>query len=672
MRLEVPMRAGLWLVLLLTLSPIGSADETVSVRSLLSQMTDLEYLTRKPSPPFKTAQTSSYDRASKSADQPDWFANGDSGHFLRMETVEGRNEWVLADLKGPGAVVRFWSANPNGTVRFYFDGESRPRIECPLADLLGGRLDHLGDPFAYVSSSGWNLYFPVPYAQSLKITVDEGGRGIYYHVGYRTYVEPIKVKTFSWDQLETLKTEIVKTGKVLLNPDRRRLPEGLKTHALSAVVTRNRPFALSIGGKPSAIFELKVKLENQSAPEFAKWEDPAQWHQLLRRTTLRAFFDGEKTVETPLGDFFGSAPGINPFKTFPFEMREDGTMVCRLVMPFSRSCRLEFSTQSPVPVKLSALVKVGAYNWTEDSYHFKAQWLADRLSTRPMKDMTFLNVEGEGVFVGGNLHVGNPTAGWWGEGDEKVFIDGESFPSTFGTGTEDYYGYAWGSPAKFTRPYHAQPRCDGPGSFGHTSVARYHLIDAIPFARSIRFFIELWHWGEYTVDYDRTVYWYGKPRQTGPARIQMKQLPPRNLNEPIGVPGAIEGEKLKSRVTGGTVTMQEGIGEASAGRHLWWTWMNVGDKLTVELPVDQAGVYELIANFICAHDYGIHKITVNATPLPEPFDFYAPNITARKVTLGTFNLNSGVNRIEFECLGKNRAATDGRMLGLDYFLLKKK
>ena len=63
-----------------------------------------------------------------------------------------------------------------------------------------------------------------------------------------------------------------------------------------------------------------------------------------------------------------------------------------------------------------------------------------------------LQTEGRGRFCGVMLHVWNPRGGWWGEGDEKFFVDGEKFPSTIGTGSEDYFGYAWCNPHLFQKP----------------------------------------------------------------------------------------------------------------------------------------------------------------------------------------------------------------------------
>ena len=80
---------------------------------------------------------------------------------------------------------------------------------------------------------------------------------------------------------------------------------------------------------------------------------------------------------------------------------------------------------------------------------FHAKWHRDAFLPRESEraiDWPFLKTEGAGRFVGLMLHVWNPRGAWWGEGDEKFFVDGEKFPSTIGTGSEDYFGYAWCCP----------------------------------------------------------------------------------------------------------------------------------------------------------------------------------------------------------------------------------
>lgn len=80
--------------------------------------------------------------------------------------------------------------------------------------------------------------------------------------------------------------------------------------------------------------------------------------------------------------------------------------------------------------------------------------------------------------------------------------------ATGGTGTEDYYGYAWCRPEIFSHPFIAQP--SGSGNFhpGLTINMRYRVLDAIPFKSSISSNIELWHWLPATINYALTAYWY--------------------------------------------------------------------------------------------------------------------------------------------------------------------
>jgi hypothetical protein len=145
--------------------------------------------------------------------------------------------------------------------------------------------------------------------------------------------------------------------------------------------------------------------------------------------------------------------------------------------------------------------------------HFRAKWRAEfGVPTRPMIDWNYLTAQGRGVFAGAAFAIDNPVKDWWGEGDEKIYVDGETFPSHFGTGTEDYFGYAWCWPGLFTHAYHAQPRCDGPGQlWSHQREPVSH-----PGSHSVhedfRFDMELWHWhARCQVNMAVTAYWYARP-----------------------------------------------------------------------------------------------------------------------------------------------------------------
>lgn len=659
----------------------GATADEVSVGSLLPEMVDMGNLAHRAKPAYKEAQASSYDRASKDpSDLTTWFANGDNGQFIRTEDRNGHKEYVMADLTGPGAVVRMWSANPAGVYRFYFDGSTTPLIEVKAADLLQGKFANLGDPFGYNASSGCNLYFPFPYEKSLKITVDDSDNNaanhLYYHFGYRTYEAGTKVKTFSMDDLKSNSHEMDRVADILKNGLKEDAPlTKLKFDLGTGYVKDVFKVAATDRDKGNqAVSEFKVRLSIDGVfvdnPD-ADWTSSDQIHNALRQTRLLMSFDDEPCVDVPLGDFFGSAPGINPLKTLPFQVTADGWMTCRWIMPFKKSAQISIRNDGPRMVKLETQIATRKFKFNNDSYHFKAQWTIDTGSTRPMRDMHFLHVDGEGTWLGSNLHVANTGKDWWGEGDEKAYVDGEAFPSTFGTGSEDYYGYAWGSAALFNEPYHAQPRADGPGSHGHVSVSRYHIFDTIPFTQSFRFDLEEWHWDDCQCNFARTAYWYALPGGTPPIAVDTANLLPPLIEKPKPIKGALEGEKLRIvSKTGGETELQE-FGDLSNGKQLWWRDAKVGDKLVLELPVLEAGTYDLSGNFCFAKDYGIHQITVNGVKVAQPIDFYSDGLKWDKKSLGTFQLPQGTITIEIEVAGQNEKALPNHMFGLDYFLLTK-
>ncbi|CAN5631323.1 DUF2961 domain-containing protein [soil metagenome] len=641
------------------------APAPITVESILREMTDLRVLAQRPDPWYRYRQWTSYDRNSDGWKDP--FANGDAGQFLRDETNNGRTERVMADAKGPGALVRLWSANPAGTIRFYFDGEKTARLTTDMRDLLTGKNPLFPDPFSYLASQGANLYFPMPFAKSLKITWEGDGKpyGLYYAAGIREYAPGTKTTTFAPSAMPQWKATMDRTGKALLNPPTQ--ASAPKGGTIAPGGTLEAKYTSGLGGE---LRDLTVVFGNADAKEKA-WEDPARTHNLLRKLRLRMSFDGETTVDTPLGDFFGSAVGVTPFESLPISVRKDGTMIARWSMPFRKDARIwiDNGNELPVQVKMSA---TQAYRpFTPATYTFHARWRAQTRRTRPMYDFTYADLKGEGRFVGASLVVSNPAPAWWGEGDEKVYVDGETFPSLFGTGTEDYFGYAWSDPTPFTRPYHAQPPTPNHGNLGQTENARYHIIDDIPYRTGLKFDMEAWHWADTMATYATTAYWYASPGTTLPQPANPATLLIPDAPLPAPVKDAIEGERLAWHVSNGETEMQEGFMQLSGQTQFWWHQPKVGATAEVKIPVPSAGSYELVANLGHAADYGRFRVTVNGQPAKE-IDFYQPALEWKHTSLGTFDLPAGEATIRFEVLKANPASAPGaNMLGVDYFLLKK-
>ena len=86
---------------------------------------------------------------------------------------DGGKRYVLLDTDGPGAIVRIWTATTGGTLRIYIDGDAKPAVEAPVADLLRGAVSPFVAPLAHVAARGNNLYFPFPFARHCLVTVDD-------------------------------------------------------------------------------------------------------------------------------------------------------------------------------------------------------------------------------------------------------------------------------------------------------------------------------------------------------------------------------------------------------------------------------------------------------------------------------------------------------------------
>jgi hypothetical protein len=287
-----------------------------------------------------------------------------------------------------------------------------------------------------------------------------------------------------------------------------------------------------------------------------------------------------------------------------------------------------------------------------------------------------VTARGKGVYVGDTLTVFNGSAAWWGEGDEKIFVDGEKFPSHFGTGTEDYYGYAWCKAEFFQAPFHAQPEGSGNLAGGFSVNSRYRGLDAIPFWQSIQFDMELWHWADTKINYAPTSFWYARPGamcnvhpdpETASKPVARKRT---DIVPVLKAEGAIEGESLKVvERTGRETQVQNASFGWSGDAQLWWINAKIGDKLVVEFPVVTGGRQKVFANMTKANDYAIVQLTVNDGPARK-FDRFHPTVEHDLLELGTFDLIQGTNRLTVEVVGIHPEAIPRQMFGLDYLKLE--
>ncbi|HSO77928.1 MAG TPA: glycoside hydrolase family 172 protein, partial [Bacteroidales bacterium] len=257
----------------------------------------------------------------------------------------------------------------------------------------------------------------------------------------------------------------------------------------------------------------------------------------LRNTFIRIAYDGHETVNVPAGNFFGTGYSFNPYSTLFSSTDSTGKMIFKMIMPFRNECTVSVVNESNDTLGIEAEAVTVSYRWDKHSMYFGASWheysgieaagSENTGGTGKHVDLSIAGLQGKGVYVGDAVTVINSADAWWGEGDEKIYVDNEVFPSSIGTGTEDYYGYAWCRPEPFSHPFISQPTGEGNFFPGMTVNMRYRSLDAIPFENGIRADIELWHWVKTKIDYSLTAYYYVFPGYVteSPRTLESAQKP---------------------------------------------------------------------------------------------------------------------------------------------------
>ncbi|MDH6363857.1 hypothetical protein M2139_000840 [Enterococcus sp. PF1-24] len=265
---------------------------------------------------------------------------------------------------------------------------------------------------------------------------------------------------------------------------------------------------------------------------------------LYRKIILRMYWEDEETpsVEVPIGDFFGMGHGITKnYVSAPFQMGPEGgqALNCFLPMPFSKKARIEIESNASEPIKFYFYVDYEAYqNAPDTNLRFHAYWHrevtkgidSDKVdnafyefggkNTTGQNNYVLLETEGKGHYIGCNLNIHNlrftNNWNWYGEGDDMIFIDGETWPpSLHGTGTEDYFNTAWCPTEEYQSPYFGLLLGGDANWGGKISTYRYHIEDPVMFEKSIKVTIEHGHNNHRSDDYSSTAYWYQtEPHQT--------------------------------------------------------------------------------------------------------------------------------------------------------------
>jgi hypothetical protein len=416
------------------------------------------------------------------------------------------------------------------------------------------------------------------------------------------------------------------------------------------------------------------------------------WPRLLR---LRVYYDGSETpsVDTPIGDFFAVGNGFEgEVESLMVRNSSDGrARNCYWPMPFRKSCRITVTNEGRRRVSMLYF----HVDWNRvpalpaDTLYFHARYRQALPAPADGSNYEFLNVRGKGHYVGTVMSVVQAEAGWFGEGDDYFWVDGQR-PTIEGTGSEDYFNDAWGLHVN-DGPYYGVTVAEGTGLGSRMTAYRWHLLDPIPFTKSLKAEIEHKGWtfntdgsvksafGERTDLISSVAFWY----QEGIAQEQ----PP----VPYGSARLPQGNALQIEVERSLAECKTEHGKASLSPELFWSKDVIlfegegkGSRLEIPFDVPEEGDYELYTEVAQASDYGVYTVLLDGKPPVSPQLEHEPGADVRPQTqfdgyaletyvglahqVGWVHLTQGRHTLTYVCLGKNEASS-GYSAGVDNIVL---
>lgn len=283
----------------------------------------------------------------------------------------------------------------------------------------------------------------------------------------------------------------------------------------------------------------------------------------LKALVLRMYWDDEPTpsVEAPIGDFFGLGLGeYFSYQSIPLNVGSDKALNCFFPMPFQKHARITVTNEGAIktdafyynidyreyrkPLPNDDLYFHAQYRQAAPAHGWTNRWQSngdplvnDKKNLNGDGNYMWMEATGRGHFVGVTMSVLQNQDGWWGEGDDMFFIDGESTPSINGTGSEDYFLGAWDFGGKpFSYPVNGAPVVGKELAGSRSSVYRFHLDSPIPFTKSFRATIEHGHANHRSDNYYSVAYWYQtEPHAKFPALPSLEERIPRL--HAVGGPG---------------------------------------------------------------------------------------------------------------------------------------
>ncbi len=414
-----------------------------------------------------------------------------------------------------------------------------------------------------------------------------------------------------------------------------------------------------------------------------------------RKLVLRMYWDGETapSVEAPIGDFFGVGHGLDrSFSSLPINCSSEGRARNGYWhMPFRRSARITVTNEGRKPV--AAFYYYVDYRVLKElrefTPYFHAQYRQE-MPCAPDRYYVLLDAEGRGHYVGCNLSVLQRAMGWWGEGDDMIFVDGEKAPSLHGTGSEDYFSDAWGMREDENLFYGCPLQEEDFQAGSKATVYRFHIPDPIPFTRSILVTIEHGHANDRADNFSSVAYWYqAEPHKPFPPLAPVDKRLPYALEPPDDFilptwekkespAGAVFEDKEKGLTieSASLSPLATSFYGPDGSRYAALTTegaqtegVNRGTEAKLTFPVEAKERYNIDLYFLkgpARGEVSAFAAGADGKPLCAALDGYALEAGIARLSLAGVLLEGEANTISLRVTGKNEKAlgTDMAFVGL--------
>jgi hypothetical protein len=375
----------------------------------------------------------------------------------------------------------------------------------------------------------------------------------------------------------------------------------------------------------------------------------------LNSLSLRIYFDGREIpdVEVPVGEFFavGQSPAV--VDSYPVQVSPSGSLTCYWRMPFSSAARIVVANDNPDrttglywQVDYVELPELPA-----DAMNFCAGYRRE-YPAKMGRDYLLADIKGRGKYVGTVMSVTMGQDGWFGEGDDFFYIDGEEVPSLQGTGSEDYFNDAWGFRDRTTQ-WFGQPRWQGFDAGDSGVCYRWHVLDPVGFEESLKVTIE--HkgnrpdaeeaWYIERPDFLSSVaFWYqtgGKDAPTGLPSYHDRCVPWQSHH--------FVGSYKRATVSGEGGQRIDTAGLFGGRPTIRFEAASAGSSLNEPFSVDEEGRYAARLVAFESPDHGVFDFCIDQTVIRSGVSFAAPELCERDLLLGTVSLETGDHTLSIIC-----------------------